>query len=725
MVVVARALAVDPADEPDVEVRVAVELLVEARVGVVADVRPPEVLASPRARPRARTSPGGRDRCPAGPARAARSRDRSRQQAGRCVGLENVRHSISEAADGMQASAASRRRACRCRRRAARRRTSRRRARSPAVRASTTSKNVFGIERRADVDAAPREPLELERRRRRRASRTARAASASARGRTRATRGTPPASAPGSRRPSPTRPGAPGRPARPASGWTKTSVPAACRRVEHRRALRRGPMSADEPIDTPDEAVAHAATARTRGAARRSARRARASRRPRSPRAHPARRRRAPRARGSAAARAPRRRSRRDRAREARVEVVLARGRRRSAPSGVVELVAVEERRRRRARGARRRTPPARGAGGRRTSSRRRVPARTNRRGELLERQRHLLGRRRGTGRARGRTRAPSRRRCRASAPSAEVDRLRCDARARPRRRARRGRASPRGGVRRASDSVVRSSTPDSCIVEASSNETGWASSRASAAIACAATPSSESPSCHEPLARDETLGQAAEPRAQELQRSLDRGREHRRERDAQRGRARSRAAASRSSRPRRAAPRRRTTSGFPWCAFSSIASCSSTKPQRVAGGAVHLRHAAERQRILEEARGARLPERAAVEQRVRAASSVSRDARVRPRDRDLGVERADVGAERLEVERGGDVEPVEERARVGDRERGLRRSRTRCSTRSAIASPASSSRSPSAPCARSAFCARSACPTVPSERTTRQRRRR
>ena len=44
MVVVARALAVHPADEPDVEVGVPVQLLIEARVDVVAHVRSPEML---------------------------------------------------------------------------------------------------------------------------------------------------------------------------------------------------------------------------------------------------------------------------------------------------------------------------------------------------------------------------------------------------------------------------------------------------------------------------------------------------------------------------------------------------------------------------------------------------------------------------------------------------------------------------------------------------------
>ena len=46
MVVVAGALAVDPADEPDVEVRVAVELLVEANLVIVACERAPELVGA-------------------------------------------------------------------------------------------------------------------------------------------------------------------------------------------------------------------------------------------------------------------------------------------------------------------------------------------------------------------------------------------------------------------------------------------------------------------------------------------------------------------------------------------------------------------------------------------------------------------------------------------------------------------------------------------------------
>ena len=56
-----------------------------------------------------------------------------------------------------------------------------------------------------------------------------------------------------------------------------------------------------------------------------------------------------------------------------------------------------------------------------------------------------------------------------------------------------------RQASRSSDERAVRSSTPDSCIVEASSNETGWASSRASAAIAWAATRPGERPSCQVP----------------------------------------------------------------------------------------------------------------------------------------------------------------------------------------------------------------------------------
>ena len=138
---------------------------------------------------------------------------------------------------------------------------------------------------------------------------------------------------------------------------------------------------------------------------------------------------------------------------------------------------------------------------------------------------------------------------------------------------------------------------------------------------------------------------------------------------------------------------------------------------QRVASGAVHLRHAPERQRILEEASRSGLPERAPVEQRVEPRERLAEAVRA-PRDRDLGMQRADVAAERLEVERSRRVDPAHEPARVVDRERSLSgRIRVADQERQSprlLRAPSS----PSTPWARSAFCARSAWPTVPSELT-------
>ena len=183
VVVVAGALSLDPADEPDVEIRVAVELLVEAGVGVVADEVEPEVLvaASSAARCGHRRTIEirvGRER-----GREARQRARSSQQRRRCVRLENVSHSIAETADGIQ-----------CRPRVDDWRVApigelvhaegldEELDRSSPVRGDVEER--VRIERRADVDAAVGEPLELERSLRPRAWRRGRGASASARGRT-------------------------------------------------------------------------------------------------------------------------------------------------------------------------------------------------------------------------------------------------------------------------------------------------------------------------------------------------------------------------------------------------------------------------------------------------------------------------------------------------------------------------------------------------------------
>ena len=171
---------------------------------------------------------------------------------------------------------------------------------------------------------------------------------------------------------------------------------------------------------------------------------------------------------------------------------------------------------------------------------------------------------------------------------------------------------------------------------------------------------------------RDEPLGQAAESRAQELQRSLDRRCENGREREArevERGRERLRVEVA----DRDEASLRGHDQRIPLVRVQLDDDLALDEPQRVASRAVHLRHAPERQRILEEASCSGLPERAPVEQRVEPRERLAEAVRA-PRDRDLGMQRADVAAERLEVERSRRVDPAHERARVGDRERGLSR---------------------------------------------------
>ena len=270
VVVVAGVLPVDPADEPDVDVRVAVELLVEARLGVVPDVRAPEMLRRHELGGQARHRRAIEIACPPEPARAARSRGRSRQQARRVCRTGERASQHRRTRGRQQASGASRRPACRCRTRAARRRTSRCTARSPAGRASTRRRRCSG-----------RAPSG----RRRRAARAARAGTAPpppsiakrtrrfgqrSRPERRARRGTPPASAPGSRPPTPTSPVAPGLAASPASGWTNTTVPA----VAAASSSVRAAIEVDERRRRRSRRrrSRHArATARTREAVRRAA----------------------------------------------------------------------------------------------------------------------------------------------------------------------------------------------------------------------------------------------------------------------------------------------------------------------------------------------------------------------------------------------------------------------------------------------------------------------
>ena len=166
--------------------------------------------------------------------------------------------------------------------------------------------------------------------------------------------------------------------------------------------------------------------------------------------------------------------------------------------------------------------------------------------------------------------------------------------------------------------------------------------------------------------------------------------------------------------RRRRAGPRRARRAGSPATRSARRASWRARERERVARRAVHLRDAAEAERILQVARGASLPEVAALEQ-PRSARALA--ARVRPL-RATSDAAADV---RRRTPRG--------RARPRRRARRAAASRpTNASAASAVekalllssASPsfASSSSPSSRPCARSAFAGRSASPIEPSSRT-------
>ena len=168
MVVVARVLAVHPADEPDVEVGIPVELLVEARVGVVPHVRSPEMLV--RDELGGEVGHAGRSRSVsarnafAQPDRKLRHVSESAHVSSRVgrVGLEYVHHSIAETADGIQ-----------CRLRIDHRRVAavdelpdaeglEAQLDRPAPVRRDVEEGVR-VECRAHVDASAREPLELER----------------------------------------------------------------------------------------------------------------------------------------------------------------------------------------------------------------------------------------------------------------------------------------------------------------------------------------------------------------------------------------------------------------------------------------------------------------------------------------------------------------------------------------------------------------------------------
>ena len=95
----------------------------------------------------------------------------------------------------------------------------------------------------------------------------------------------------------------------------------------------------------------------------------------------------------------------------------------------------------------------------------------------------------------------------------------------------------------------------------------------------------------------------------------------------------------------------------------------AAREPERVACGAVLLGDRPEGERILKVAR----LDLAALEQRAEPGER-RLQARIRPCLADRGVHRVPVRAERLEIERAGEVEDVEKHDRIGERERAVRR---------------------------------------------------
>ena len=126
-------------------------------------------------------------------------------------------------------------------------------------------------------------------------------------------------------------------------------------------------------------------------------------------------------------------------------------------------------------------------------------------------------------------------------------------------------------------------------------------------------------------------------------------------------------------------------TSGFSCEALSSISSWPFANSSASRVGAVDLREAAERERVLEVSRGALLPEVAPFEE---AADALECEAepRIRPDVADGRMEHRQIGGERLEVHGARDVERAHEPFRVRDGERRQpRRERVRVDERDAL----------------------------------------
>ena len=205
---------------------------------------------------------------------------------------------------------------------------------------------------------------------------------------------------------------------------------------------------------------------------------------------------------------------------------------------------------------------------------------------------------------------------------------------------------------------VIRSSMPSAMLVEASSNETGWASRRASPASAAVATPNSERASSGRT-----GVGREAERNpelaCEQLERPLAGRRQDRRQRDpdeVEGGGEREHVVVRDRDEP--PAPRGRA-SGFCWRRRARWRASRRRGPG-VAGRAVHLGEVPKRERV--RGFGPRRPPRGSCRRGGRAGARSTSRCRGGPDARDRRVKDAQVGRERLQVERAGDVERVEQR---------------------------------------------------------------
>ena len=213
---------------------------------------------------------------------------------------------------------------------------------------------------------------------------------------------------------------------------------------------------------------------------------------------------------------------------------------------------------------------------------------------------------------------------------------------------------------------------PSACVVETSSKDTGWASSRASAASAWAGTPNSDSESSGRPSRTASPGGSPVRWAWRSLTDQLAGARQHRCESDPEEVEGRRERqhveVGDRDETALRLDGQRVVLRGV-----ELDRNLAQRELEHVAQGAVQLDDVAECERVLQVSRRPRLPEVATGEQGAEAGQQ-RHEAGVRACLADRGVENRQIGREGLEVERRADVQGVGEPDGIRDGERRERR---------------------------------------------------